>query len=124
MKRFVKRLGDLLYYAFQSRFERELVNRPQLDDRAFYEAHYAGSSIPEDIPIRIRKVYMEQLGACWKGVRPEDNACQTYPDLDLAELLYEMEEEFGITIPEKDMRKMGGSFDAIVRYIALHINAM
>ena len=50
---------------------------PNLDDQAFYEAHYGGSGIPEDIPIRVRKVYIEQLGDCWKGVRPDDNALRS-----------------------------------------------
>ena len=119
MKRLFTALGDLLYYSFSSRFERELESRPQLDDQAFYEAHYGGSGIPEDIPIRVRKVYVEQLGDCWKGVRPDDNACQAYPDLDLAELLYEIEDQLGITISDEEMQKMNGTFDAIVRYVAI-----
>ena len=81
MKRFFTILSDLLYYAFSSRFERELLSRPQLDDQAFYEAHYGDSGIPEDIPIRVRKVYVEQLGDCWKGVRPDDNVCEPIPIL-------------------------------------------
>jgi acyl carrier protein len=120
MKRLFAVLGDLLYYAFSSRFERELLSRPQLEDEAFYEAHYGGSGIPEDIPIRVRKVYVEQLGDCCKGVSPVDNACEAYPDRDLAEILYEIEDEFGIKIPDEEMRKkMDGTFDGIVRYVAL-----
>jgi acyl carrier protein len=115
MKRFLALLGDLLFYASHSRFEREMMSRPQLDDGAFC---YGGSGIPEDIPGRVRKVYVEQLGDCWKAVRPEDNVCEAYPDLDLAELLYEIEDEFGIKIPLEDMKKMDGTFDAIVRYVA------
>jgi acyl carrier protein len=89
-----------------------------LDDQAFYEECYGGSCIPEDIPIRIRKVFVEQLGDCWRGVRPEDNACDAYPDLDFAELLYEIEDEFEIKIPIEEMKKLDGSFDAVVRYVA------
>src|SRR6516162_6627613 len=111
MRHLISLLGDLLFYASHSRLERELINRPQLDDRAFYQACYGGSGIPEDIPIRIREVYVEQLGDCWRGVRPGDNACDAYPDLDFAELLYEVEDEFGITIPYEDMKKMDGMFD-------------
>lgn len=95
------------------------MSRPQLDDGAFYEACYGGSDIPEDIPGRVRKVYVEQLGDCWQGVRPGDNVCEAYADLDLAELLYKVEDEFGIKIPDEDMKKMDGTFDAIVRYVAL-----
>ncbi len=118
MKHLFAVLSDLLYYAFSSRFEQELINRPQLDDQAFYETHYADSGIPEDIPIRIRKVYVEQLGDCWKGVRPDDNVGDACPDVDLAEILYEIEDEFGINIPDQEMRQMDGTFDAIVRYVA------
>jgi acyl carrier protein len=118
MKRFFTILEEWLSNAFSSRFDRELFSRPQPDDQAFYEAHYGGSGIPEDIPIRVRKVYVEQLGDCWKGVRPDDNVCEAYPDLDLAELLYEIEDEFEIKIPDEEMRKMDGWFDAIVRNVA------
>ena len=72
MKRFLALVGDLIFHASRSRFERELAGRPQPDDRAFYEAHYGGSGIPEDIPVRIRKVSVKQLGACWMGLRPDD----------------------------------------------------
>ena len=89
-----------------------------MDDQTFYEACYGGSGIPEDIPIRVRKVYVEQLGDCWKGVRLDDNVCESDPDLDLAEQLFEIEDDFGIKIPWDEMRKLDGTFDAIVRYVA------
>ena len=90
MKRFLALLGDLLFDASHSRLEREMMSRPQPDDGTFYEACYGGSDIPEDIPGRVRKVYVEQLGDCWQGVRPGDNVCEAYADLDLAELLHEV----------------------------------
>jgi acyl carrier protein len=118
MKRLFAVLSDLLFGAFHSRFERDLLCRPQPEDQAFYEAYYGGSVIPEDIPIRVRKVYVEQFGDCWNGVRPDDNVCDAYPDLDLAELLYEIEDEFEIKIPDEEMKRMDGTFDAIIRYFA------
>ena len=81
MKRFLALLGDLIFYASHSRFERELVARPELGDRAIYEAYYGGSGIPEDIPVRVRNVYVEQLGHGWKGVLPDDNVCESIPTL-------------------------------------------
>jgi hypothetical protein len=45
MKHFFTLLGDLLFHAFSSRIERELAGRPELDDQAFYEAHYGGSGV-------------------------------------------------------------------------------
>jgi len=110
-------LGDLWFYASHSRFERNLINRPQLDDQAFYEAYYGGSGTSEDIPIRIRKVYVEQLGECWKGLKPGDKVDEICPDVDFAEVLYEIEDEFEIKIPIEDMKKMEGKFDEVVRYV-------
>ncbi len=49
----------------------------------------------------------------------DDNVCDAIPDLDLAELLYEIEDEFGIRIPDDDRKQMDGTFDAIVRYDCL-----
>ena len=37
---------------------------------------------------------------------------------NLTELLYEIEDEFGFKIPWDEMRKLDGTFDAIVRYVA------
>ena len=51
-------------------------------------------------------------------MRPDDNVCESDPDLDLAELLYEIEDEFGIKIPDDYMKRMDGTFDAILRYVA------
>jgi hypothetical protein len=119
MKRFLALLDDLLFYACHPRLERELINQPPLDDQTFYEAHYADSGIPEDIPIRVRKVYVEQLGDCWKGVRPGDKVDEICPDVDFVEVLYEIEDEFRIKIPIEDIKTMDGTFDAVVRYVAL-----
>ena len=54
-------MGDLLSFAFHSRFERELAGRPELDDQAFYEAHYGGSGIPGDIPITMEEQAQKAL---------------------------------------------------------------
>jgi acyl carrier protein len=118
LKRFLAWLDDLLYKATHSRLERELEARPQQDDQAFYEAYYGSSGISKDIPIRIRKVYVEQLGECWRGVRPGDNVDEICPDVDFAEVLYEIEDEFRIKMSSEDMKKMEGTFDAVVRYVA------
>ncbi len=52
------------------------------------------------------------------SVRPDDDVCESDPDLPFAELLYEIEDEFGIKITDADMKRMDGTFDAIVRYVA------
>ena len=120
MKRFLSLLGDLLFHASHSRFERELWDAQDWTTNPSMRLITAAPTSPRDIPVRVRKVYVEQLGDCWKGVRPDDNVCEAYPDLDFAELLYEIEDEFGIKIPDEEMKKMDGTFDAVVRYVASH----
>ncbi len=64
MRRILALLQDSVVHTFRSGFERELVSRPQFDDHDFYETWYGGSGIPEDIPIRVRMVCVEQFGDC------------------------------------------------------------
>jgi hypothetical protein len=125
-RRLFRSFGDILQTpiflgkAGGRRYARDLRGRPLLDDRAFSEAYYGGSGIPENIPVRSRKVYAEQLGRLGLRVRPEDRATDFYPDLDLADLLSDVGDEFGIKILDEAMREVDGSFDAAVRYLASH----
>jgi acyl carrier protein len=88
-----------------------------VDDETFYRLHYGNTSIPRDIPIRVRKVLVEQMGSRWRSVKPEDCVIED-DDIDFAEILYEMADEFGISIPDKDVQRLDPSFDSIVRYLA------
>ena len=101
-------------------YDRKCRERPLLDDDAFVERFYKDSSIPKGIPIRVRKVYRDQLNMA--KVYPEDIADEITPDLDLGELLIEIEEAFGIELPDNDKQPgdepFDGSFDAIVRLVA------
>jgi hypothetical protein len=54
----------------------------------------------------------------WNGVRPDGNGCDAIPDLDRAELIFEIDDEFEIKIPDEEMKRMDGKFDAIVRCVA------
>lgn len=92
-----------------------------MDDESFYRLYYGNTSIPKDIPIRVRKFLVEQLGSRWRSVKPEDWVIED-DELDFAELLYEMEDEFGVSIPHDDMVRLDASFDSIVRYLAGRIH--
>ena len=87
-----------------------------LDDDAFYLRHYANTTIPKDIPIRVRKVCVEQLGRRWLFVTPTDWLIED-DELDFAELLYDIGEEFGISISHEDMNRIDGTFDDVVQYL-------
>jgi hypothetical protein len=100
------------------RYERELDRRPVLDDHAFFQTYYAGSGIPEAIPATVRRVYAEQLGRRWLAVQPDDRFGDFLPDIDFAEVVDEVAEALGQTIPRADLLALDGSFDALVRYLA------
>jgi acyl carrier protein len=112
-------------YSSEIEYDRKCRERPLLDDDAFVERFYNDSSIPKDIPIRVRKVYRDQLYMA--KVYPEDIADDITPDLDLGELLIEIEEEFGIEILDNDTQPgdepFDGSFDAIVRLVVHTLSA-
>lgn len=85
--------------------------------------HYADSPIAKDIPIRVRKVLIEQLGNRWWSVKPADDLLED-DDLDFVELLYEFEDEFGISISKNDMDQIEPTFDSVVQYVARKFNQM
>ena len=89
----------------------------ELDDEAFYRTYYGSTTIPKDIPIRLRKIIVKQLGGRWKTLKPQDQLIDN-DEIDFAELLYDIEEEFDISMPEYDKQELAASFDAIVQYIA------
>lgn len=96
----------------------EFVGRPELDDDAFYEKFYAGSGIPKEILVRLRRLYVKELGREWRRLVPQDNPANMYDDLDLADLFELVGEHFGVPFPLEDMERLDGSFDAVVRYVA------
>jgi hypothetical protein len=93
-------------------------NPPGLDDEAFYRLHYENSGIPRGIPGKLRRIFVRSLGGRWRSMVPSDRPTDLCDDLDFADLIDEVAEEFGIVIPKADMHRMDGSFDGIVRYLA------
>ena len=92
-----------------------------MDDETFYRTYYGNTDIPREIPIRVRRVFVEQLGSRWGRVEPGDRPAEEEGELDFAELIYEIEDEFGIKVGDEDMQRLVGvddSFDGIVQYLA------
>jgi acyl carrier protein len=114
--RFLRATGEaLLSLCKERRYEEEL------DDDAFYRLYYGNTTIPKDIPIRVRKVCVEQMGRRWLRVKPEDWLIEN-DDLDFFDLMDEIGDEFDITIPNEDIQRLDASFDSVVRHLAGRIN--
>src|SRR5262249_863770 len=101
--------------AFEAMFQ-ERRYTGELNDDDFYRLHYGNTTVPKEIPIRFRKLCVKQLGCRWILVKPED--CLVDDEIDFFELLLDIAEEFGISIPDEDMRRMDSTFDSVVRYLA------
>ncbi|MEX2114426.1 MAG: hypothetical protein WD845_14625 [Pirellulales bacterium] len=99
-------------------FERELNGRPLMDDETFFRSHYGSTCLPREIPIRLRRLFADQLGAPWARVQPSDKPAEVYLDLDFAELVADAQAEFGLSISTDEMRELDGSFDSLVRCVA------
>lgn len=98
-------------------FEAELLGRPLMDDEAFYHSNYAGTGIPRDIPLRLRRLIACQLGSPFERIQPADKPIEGI-DCDFADIVFEVEEEFGVSIPRDEVKQLDGSFDSLVWCVA------
>ena len=109
-------LAPLLPSADERRFRRAVHERPLLSDDEFYDRFYRDSEVPSHIPCRLRKIYAAQLGM--DRVWPEDKATDFDGELDLADLLIDVADEFGVQFTDEEIKQMDGSFDSIVKCLA------
>jgi acyl carrier protein len=112
----VMSLSPLLPSAEERKFRKAVRERPRLSDDEFYERFYEEAGIPEHIPIRLRKIYAAELGM--DGVWPEDKATDFNGELDFADLLDAVADEFGVQFADQEIGQLDGSFDSIVRNVA------
>jgi len=111
---------------FRTRSERakwrQMRRRPLLSDDEFFERFYSGTSIPRDIPLRLRRIYAEQLGM--DRVEPSDVAAEFDSEIDLMDLLDEVEEEFGVAFSIEEAHQLAGSFDSVARAVAAKLGKL
>ena len=109
----VMSLAPLLPSAEERRFRRVVRERPLLSDDEFSDRFYRDSGILPNIPIRLRKIYAAELGM--DRVWPEDKATDFDGELDFADLLDAIADEFGVPFTDHEIGQMDGSFDSIVK---------
>jgi acyl carrier protein len=112
----VMSLSPLLPSAKERSFRKAVRERPRLSDDEFHDRFYRDSGVPRHIPIRLRKIYAAELGM--DGVRPEDRATDFDSELDFADLLDAVADEFGVPFTDQEIGQLHGSFDSIVRNVA------
>lgn len=93
------------------------TGKEAVDDDTLSRYYDSNTSIPRAIPIRLRKVLVEQLGRRWHWVKPDDWLIES-DEIDFDELLDDIGDEFGISIPDDDKQQLEPTFDSVVRYLA------
>ena len=75
--------------------------------------YFSETNIDPQIPIRIRRIFGHQLQLDSERLRPDDDFGAIYADLDFVEFVYEVEEEFGVTISNEETSGMKGTIAAL-----------
>jgi hypothetical protein len=129
---FRRQIAEMPWSESERAYHAILQERPRRNDDEFFDEFYAGSSIPRDIPIRLRKLYEEIIGVDFLALRPEDNHAIIYDEVDFAEVIYRVGREFSLNIPIETVLEapltyrgraspqgeIDGTFDSVVRYLA------
>jgi hypothetical protein len=98
-------------------YRRELKARPEIDDHTFFERFYSNTSIPRDIPIRVRRLCVEQVDPLFSRVQPTDKCWLLVEELDISPVLRILEQEFQVTLTAEICATID-TFDSLVQYIA------
>ena len=104
-------------FAPERRFWREVAAREPLDDAEFYRQFYGESGVPHELVLRLLPVYCRMFHFEAGKMRPTDRT-PLLIELDTSDYVRQIEQEFGLGIPDEDVEELDGSFDSIVRYLA------
>jgi hypothetical protein len=113
----VMSLSPLLPSRESRAYKNELRKRPQLDDDSFFARFYGETDVPKDIPIGVRKVCMEEMDRLLSRIEPDDLLSALDDELGLAEVLHQVESQFGVKFSMEEMRALDGSFDSVVQLL-------
>jgi hypothetical protein len=110
--------GADIMYLFRSpsslAYEQDLLSRDALDDEAFFDVYYAGTGVPKDIPLRVRKVLREAYGPLMDRAHPDDGPFRLEDELDPYDIMKWIGKEAGVRLSRDDCLESDGSFDSIV----------
>lgn len=109
-------LSPLIPSAEMRAFRRQLKGRPALSDDEFYGLFYAESGIRQDILDRIRRCLLEFDSLTQRAV-PTDFLPFLDDELDYADVLYRVGEEFGVRFTKVDFSDVDGTLDNLVQLV-------
>ena len=88
------------------------AERPVLSDTDFHQRFYADSEVTPETCEGVRRVLCEQLRMC--NTLPDDNVARIFDDVDVAEICFEIGEEFGVRFTD-EMTTIDGTVDSLIR---------
>ena len=109
-------LSPLIPSAESRAFRRVLKERPVLSDADFFAQYYAESGVPEEIPIRIRKI-CAGYDSLLLRLQPTDDLQLWDDEFDLYYLVKDARKAFGIRFESEQIRQIDGTFDNFVRLV-------
>jgi hypothetical protein len=109
-------LSPLIPSAGSRAFRRELRGRVELSDVEFYARFYAGSGIPDDIPARVRRC-LREVDPLAVRAAPADCLLLLDDDLDYADVLDRVGQEFGVRFTKADYPAVDGTLDNLLRLV-------
>ena len=87
-------------------------DRSELSDRDFHQRFYAASNVSPQACSGVRRVLCEQLNMC--NTLPNDNVAIVFDDVDIAEVCFEIGEEFDVTFSDELCQQIDGTVDALI----------
>jgi hypothetical protein len=98
-------------------FQKQLRERPVLDDQEFYARFYEGSGIPREIPARLRSV-LKSIHPLFDRAIPSDFLYLLNDDLDFgSDVLDPIGQEFGLRFASPEQEGIDGTLDNLIRLV-------
>jgi hypothetical protein len=107
-------LAPLVDSAETRAYKRELKQRVPMDDAAFCDQFYPEDFCSQEIAVRLRRLCANVVYPLLAKVLPHDLFYLACEELDLADLIFEIQLEFGLVFALEDVEQIGGSFDWLV----------
>src|SRR5258708_39236357 len=85
-----------------------------MDDAAFCDQFYPEDLSSQEIAVRLRRLCANVVHPLLAKVHPHDLFYLACEELDLADLISEVQMEFGLVFASEDIEPIGGSFAWLV----------
>lgn len=92
--------------------EQAFAGRRSLTDDEFFQEHFSSMGVAREVPITVRRVLSQELGADLGRVMPDDDFTKNLKfllgrdSMASVAIVWSLEKEFGVTITDKEASAM------------------